>query len=65
MLPPPPGSAPVQSLDLVVDKKVVDEVVFDDIPFILLAAFFVYNICFPNGRTFVCLLRDCSAKVYI
>ena len=34
---------------LVVDKKVVDDVSFEDIPYILMAAFFVYNICYPKG----------------
>ena len=30
-----------------VDKKVVDDVSFEDIPYILMAAFFVYKICYP------------------
>lgn len=34
---------------LVVDKQVIDEVSFIDIPFVLMAAFFVYNICYPKG----------------
>ena len=34
---------------LVVDKNVVDEVSIIDIPFILMSAFFVYNICYPKG----------------
>ena len=33
---------------LVVDKKVVDDVSFDDIPYILMVAFFVYRGCFVN-----------------
>lgn len=34
---------------LIVDKDVVDEVSIIDIPFILMSAFFVYNICYPKG----------------
>ena len=42
------GQEAVQAY-LVVDKKVVDDVSFEDIPYILMAAFFVYNICYPKG----------------
>lgn len=40
-----------ESLDayLVVDQQVVDEVPIDNLPFVLMAAFFVYNICYPKG----------------
>ena len=40
-----------ESLDasLVVDHQVVDEVPIDNLPFVLMAAFFVYNICYPKG----------------
>ena len=35
---------------LVVDKTIVCEMeVPNDIPFILMAAFFVFNICYPKG----------------
>ena len=35
---------------LVVDKTIVCEVeVLHDIPFVLMAAFFVFNICYPKG----------------
>ena len=34
---------------LVVDGTVVDEVPIDNSPFVLMAAFFVYNICYPKG----------------
>ena len=34
---------------LVVDKFVLDEVPIDNLPFVLMAAFFVYNICYPKG----------------
>ena len=34
---------------LVVDKQVIDEVPIDNLPFALMAAFFVYNICYPKG----------------
>ena len=36
---------------LIVDKLVIDELNMDDLPFTLLAAFFVYNICYPKGCT--------------
>ena len=32
-----------------VDGTVVDEVPIDNLPFVLMAAFFVYNICYPKG----------------
>ena len=31
------------------DKKVVDDASFEDIPYILMAVFFIYNICYPKG----------------
>ena len=34
---------------LVVDKRIIDQVEIGDIPFVLMAAFFVYNICYPKG----------------
>ena len=34
---------------LVVDKQVIDEVPIDNLPIVLMAAFFVYNICYPKG----------------
>ena len=34
---------------LVTDKRIVTEVAFPDIPLILLAAYFGYNICYPKG----------------
>ena len=34
---------------LVVDKTVVDKVAFEDVPFLLMSAFFVYNICYTKG----------------
>lgn len=34
---------------LVVDKNVIDVVEMADLPFALLAAFFVFNICYPRG----------------
>lgn len=34
---------------LVVDGTVVDEIPIDNLPFVLMAAFFVYNICYPKG----------------
>lgn len=34
---------------LVVDKRVVHQVEVMDIPFNLMAAYFVYNICYPKG----------------
>ena len=54
------GQEAVQAY-LVVDKKVVDDVSFEDIPYILMAAFFVYNICYPKGCVF--FLRGCFVKV--
>ena len=42
-----------ESLDayLVVDQQVIDEVPIHNLPYLLIAAFFVYNICYP---------KDCS-----
>ena len=34
---------------LVVDKQVIDEVPIDNLPLVLMAAFFVYKICYPKG----------------
>ena len=34
---------------LVVDQQVVDEVPIDNLPYVLMAAFFVYNICYPKS----------------
>ena len=34
---------------LVVDSHVIDEVPIDDLPFALMAAYFVFNICYPKG----------------
>ena len=34
---------------LVIDRKVVTETVIQDIPIILLAAFYMLNICYPSG----------------
>lgn len=34
---------------LVTDKRIVTEIDFQDIPLILLAAYFGYNICYPKG----------------
>ena len=34
---------------LIVDKDIVDQVPIMDLPFILMSAFFVYNICYPKG----------------
>lgn len=34
---------------LVVDKHIIDKFSIIDIPFALMAAFFVYNICYPKG----------------
>ena len=36
---------------LITDKKVVTEVPFENTPLTLMSAFFVYNICYPNGCT--------------
>lgn len=33
----------------IVDKRVIDQVEVIDIPCALMAAFFVYNICYPKG----------------
>jgi len=44
------GESSLQSY-LIVDKHVIDEIDFVDIPFALMAAFFVYNICYPKGCT--------------
>ena len=40
-----------ESLDayLVVDQQVIDEVPIHNLPYLLIAAFFVYNICYPKG----------------
>lgn len=40
-----------ESLDayLIVDQQVIDEVPIDNLSYILMAAFFVYNICYPKG----------------
>ena len=40
--------SPIQTF-LVIDKKVVCEVTFEDVPFVLISAFFVFNICYPKG----------------
>ena len=34
---------------LVVDSHVIDEVPIGDLPFALMAAYFVFNICYPKG----------------
>ena len=34
---------------LVAVKKIISDVKFDDLPFCLMAAFFVFNICYPKG----------------
>ena len=37
---------------LIVDKTIVCEMqVFNEIPFILMSSFFVFNICYPKGCT--------------
>ena len=38
-----------ESLDAYLDHQVVDEVPIDNLPFVLMAAVFVYNICYPKG----------------
>jgi len=34
---------------LVIDRNLISEIPFDDIPAYLLAAFYVLNICYPEG----------------
>ena len=34
---------------LIVDKQVIDQIPFIDIPFVLMASYFTYNICYPKG----------------
>lgn len=36
---------------LIVDKQVIDKVPITNLPFSLMAAYFVYNICYPHGCT--------------
>ena len=42
--------APKQAF-AIVDKKVLFMVKFEDIPFILMSLFFVFNVCYPRGCT--------------
>ena len=42
------GDHPLKA-SLVVDKRVIDYVPIEELPFVLLSAFFVYNICYPRG----------------
>ena len=34
---------------LVIDKQVVTDMEFEDIPVILMSAYFIFNICYPHG----------------
>lgn len=44
---------------LVVDKQVIDKLDIINIPFALMAAFFVFNICYPKGcSTFYSFLKS-------
>ena len=48
---------------LVVDKRVIDRVPVDNLPFVLLSAFFVFNICYPKGcNNFYSMLEILTLK---
>ena len=36
---------------LVIDKQIIDKASFINLPYLLMASFFVYNICYPKGCT--------------
>ena len=43
---------------MIVDNRVIDTVEMAKLPFTLMAAFFVYNICYPGGcSNFYCMLE--------
>ena len=43
---------------MIVDKRVIDTVEMAELPFALMAAFFVYNICYLRGcNNFYCMVE--------
>lgn len=51
---------------LVVDKTIICEVeVLNDIPFVLMSAFFVFNICYPKGCNNLFLFMEILTLNYL
>ena len=43
---------------MIVDKRIIDTVEMAEMPLALMAAFFLYNICYPRGcSNFYCMLE--------